>query len=61
LIYSNKFQYGLIGGLDYKLISHVDLRLAEVGYLRRTAVTSGTPAPALNLVSIGAGVVLRLP
>jgi hypothetical protein len=59
--YSNKLQYGFIGGLDYVLVPHVDLRLAEVGYVRMSAVTSGTPAPAVNLVTVGAGIVLRLP
>jgi hypothetical protein len=59
--YSDKLQYGFIGGLDYVLIPHVDLRVAEVGYLRMSAITSGTPAPAINLVSVGAGIVLRLP
>jgi hypothetical protein len=59
--YSSKLQYGFIGGLDYVLVPHVDLRVAEVGYLRMSAITSGTPAPAINLVTVGAGVVLRLP
>jgi hypothetical protein len=59
--YSSKLQYGFIGGVDYTLIPHVDLRVAEVGYLRMSAVTSGTPAPAINLVIVGAGIVLRLP
>ena len=59
--YSDKLQYGFIGGLDYFLIPHVDLRVAEVGYLRMSAITSGTPAPAINLVTVGAGIVLRLP
>jgi hypothetical protein len=59
--YSSKLQYGFIGGLDYLLIPHVDLRVAEVGYLRMTAVTSGSPSPAINLVTLGAGIVLRLP
>jgi hypothetical protein len=47
--------------VDYTLVPHVDIRLVEVGYLRMSAITSGTPAPALNLVSVGAGIVLRLP
>ena len=59
--YNNKLQYGFIGGLDYGLLPLVDLRLAEVGYVRMSAVTSGTPAPAVNLVTVGAGIVLRLP
>jgi hypothetical protein len=59
--YSNKLQYGFVGGVDYTLVPHVDIRLVEVGYLRMSAITSGTPAPALNLVSVGAGIVLRLP
>jgi hypothetical protein len=59
--YSNKLQYGFIGGLDYVLVPHVDLRVAEVGYLRMSAITSGDPSPAINLVTLGAGIVLRLP
>ena len=59
--YSSKLQYGFIAGLDYVLIPHLDLRLAEVGYLRMSAITSGPPAPAINLVTVGAGIVLRLP
>jgi hypothetical protein len=59
--YSDKLQYGFIGGLDYVLIPHVDIRVAEVEYLRMSAVTGGAPSPAINLVTVGAGVVLRLP
>jgi hypothetical protein len=59
--YSDKLQYGFIGGVDYSLIHHVDLRVAEVGYLRMSAVTSGAPSPAVNLVTLGTGIVLRLP
>jgi hypothetical protein len=59
--YNSKLQYGFIGGLDYTLIPHVDLRVAEVGYLRMSGITGGFPAPAVNLVTVGAGIVLRLP
>jgi hypothetical protein len=59
--YSSKLQYGFIGGVDYLLTHHVDLRVAEVEYLRMSAVTGGAPSPAINLVAVGAGVVLRLP
>jgi len=59
--YSTKLQYGFIGGLDYTLIPRVDLRVAEVEYLRMSAISSGSSSPAINLVTVGAGVVLRLP
>jgi opacity protein-like surface antigen len=58
--YDNKLQYGVIGGVDYTLIPHVDLRVAEVEYLRMSGV-SGATAPTVNLVTVGAGIVLRLP
>jgi hypothetical protein len=59
--YSNKLQYGVTAGLDYKLIPLIDLRVAEVEYLRMSGITSGATAPAINLVTVGTGVVLRLP
>jgi hypothetical protein len=60
--YSNKLQYGFIGGLDYTLVPHIDLRLVEVGYLRMSAVSSSSATDsALNLTTIGAGLVVRLP
>jgi len=59
--YSDKLQYGFIGGLDYVLIPHVDVRIAEIGYLRMSGISSGPPASPINLVSAGAGIVLRLP
>ncbi len=59
--YTNKLQYGLLGGVDFTLIPHIDLRLPELGYLRMSAITSGAPSPALNLFTVGAGIVVRLP
>jgi hypothetical protein len=59
--YNDKLQYGFIGGIDYVLIPHVDLRAVEVEYLRMSAVTSGPPSPSINIVTVGAGLVLRLP
>ena len=58
--FSDKLQYGFIGGVDYVLIPHIELRVAEVEYLRMSPVTSGAPAAAINLVTVGAGLVVRL-
>ncbi|HEX3569645.1 MAG TPA: hypothetical protein VHU44_02365 [Acidobacteriaceae bacterium] len=59
--YSNKFQYGVIGGLEYTVLPRIDLRLPEIGYLKMSAVSSIPNAPAVDLVSLGFGVVVRLP
>lgn len=59
--YSNKFQYGVIGGLEYTVLPRIDLRLPEIGYLKMSAVSSVPNAPAVELVSLGFGVVVRLP
>jgi hypothetical protein len=58
--YSNKLQYGIIGGLDFTVLPHVDLRIPEVGYLRESGISSGAPAKNVDLVSLGFGLVVRL-
>lgn len=60
-IYSNKFEYQVLGGLDYTLLPHIDWRVAEVGYGRISGISSGASAPAVNLFTIGTGIVVRLP
>jgi hypothetical protein len=60
-IYSNKFEYQVLGGLDYAFFSHLDWRVAEVGYGRITGISSGASASPVNLFTVGTGIVLRLP
>jgi hypothetical protein len=59
--YDNKFQYGLAGGLDWHLISRIDLRVAEVEYLRMSSSSSQNTSVGINLVTLGAGIAFRLP
>jgi len=58
--YNNKLQYGVIGGLDYTVLPHLDLRIPELGYLRESGVSGGANAPKVNLFSLGFGLVIRL-
>ena len=58
-IYSNKFQYQVLAGVDYTLIPHLDLRLAELGYGRMTGVSDGITNPDSTLFSISSGLVVR--
>ena len=59
--YSNKFTYEVLGGLDTSLLPHLDLRVLEIGYGQQNP-TDGSPSnhPATKLVTVGAGLVLRL-
>lgn len=59
--YTTKFQYAVFGGADVTILPHVDLRLIEVGYGRMTGISGGSAAPATSLVTIGSGIVIRLP
>jgi len=59
--YSNKLQYGVIGGLETTVLPRVDLRLPEISYLRMSAISSTPNAPKVNLFGIGIGLVVRLP
>ena len=52
-----KVQYGVIGGLNYTVFPHIDLRLPDIEYLH---MSSGSQNPTLNLLSLGIGVVVRL-
>jgi hypothetical protein len=60
--YSNKFQYQVLGGMDYTIIPHIDLRLVEAGFGRMSGIGSGPgPAPASTLFVVSSGLVLRFP
>ena len=59
--YSNKLQYGVIGGADYTVLPHIDLRIPEIRYTRMSAVSGYPNPPKINVVGIGFGLVLRLP
>ena len=58
--YSTKFQYEVLAGLDYTLLPHFDVRLAEIGYGRMSGISSTANAPNATLFTISAGVVLRI-
>lgn len=60
-IYSNKFEYQVLGGLDYTFFTHVDWRVAEFGYGRITGISTGASASPVNLFTVATGIVLRLP
>lgn len=58
-IYSNKFQYQILGGIDTTLIPHLDFRAVEFGYARMSGISSGSPAPVATVLTISTGFVLR--
>ncbi len=60
-VYSNKFQYWIIGGVDHAIFPRIDWRIAEIGYGHMTGVSSSPPAAGVNLFTLGTGVVVRLP
>jgi hypothetical protein len=57
--FGTKFAYQILGGLDWTILPHLDLRLAEVGYGRVSPVSSGSSASS-SVTSLSSGVVLRL-
>jgi hypothetical protein len=59
VLYNNKFQYQVVGGIDYTLVPHLDWRVAELGYGRSAGISSGGPTPGVNLFTISTGVVFR--
>jgi hypothetical protein len=59
--YSNKFQYLVLGGVDYTIFPHLDWRVAELGYGRMSGISSSGSAPTVNLFTIGSGLVVRFP
>lgn len=56
--YSNKFEYEVLGGLDFTVFPHVDLRLPEVGWGHIPPLQSG--GPDSTLLGVSAGLVIRL-
>ena len=58
--YTSKFVYEVLGGLDFTVLPHLDVRLPEIGYARMSAVSGGSNAPDSKLLELSAGVVLRL-
>lgn len=60
-VYTNKFEYQVLGGLDFTFLPHLDWRVAEVGYGRISGISTGSAAPPVNLLTIGTGIVLRIP
>lgn len=61
IVYNNKFQSWIIGGVDYTILPHIDWRVAEAGYGHMTGISSGPPVAGVNMFSIGTGIVVRLP
>jgi hypothetical protein len=60
-IYSNKFQYQVIGGLDFTLIPHLEFRVAEMSYGRMSGISGSSSAPVSTLFTISTGLVVRFP
>ncbi len=63
----NRFGFGFLGGVDYKLSKHIDFRVIEVGYgnLQTISTQSHTNVPPLPpssmLINFSSGIVFRLP
>jgi hypothetical protein len=57
--FTNSFLYQIAGGVDTRLLPHVDLRVIDVGYTRLTAVSSLSNLPASAVITLGSGIVLR--
>jgi hypothetical protein len=64
-VHISKLDYAFFGGVDYRLASHVEWRVAEIGYgslataSTSTIAASGPSIPASKLVSFSAGLVFR--
>ncbi|HEV2646045.1 MAG TPA: hypothetical protein VGU46_06745 [Acidobacteriaceae bacterium] len=65
-IHVSKLDYGVFGGVDYRLARHVDFRALEIGYGSLTTVSTanvgagGTVAiPAATVLSFSSGLVFR--
>jgi hypothetical protein len=61
----SNFQWGVFGGVDYTLASHVDIRVVEVGYGRVATVNSGDfngplVQPNSRLLTVSTGLVFRI-
>jgi len=58
--YTNKFEYEVLGGLDFTVFPHVDLRLPEVGWGQMSPASGGPNAPASKILGLSAELVIRL-
>jgi hypothetical protein len=58
--FGTKFAYQVLGGVDWTILPHLDLRLAEIGYGRVSPVSSGVNPQSSSITSISSGIVLRL-
>jgi hypothetical protein len=57
--YSQRFLYEILGGVDFTIFPHLDLRLAEIGYDRMSGLREGTVEPTDTLFTAATGVVFR--
>ncbi|WP_158794186.1 outer membrane beta-barrel protein [Granulicella sp. L60] len=62
----NRFEYDILGGVDYTLAKHVDFRMVELGYGSVSTVNSGdfggtNSLPASHLFTVSTGLVFRIP
>ena len=60
LQYHSKFMYEILGGVDYTLVPHVDLRVIEIGVGRQTGASGAVGNPAVITVEVSTGLVIRL-
>jgi hypothetical protein len=65
-IHIGKLDYGVFGGVDYRLGRHVDFRAIEIGYGSLTTASTATVGaggtvaiPAATLISFSSGLVFR--
>lgn len=61
-----KFEYGVLGGMDYATHHHIDFRLVEIGFSGLRTASSQTignsaTIPAATMLSISSGFVFRFP
>lgn len=59
--YTDKFQYDVIGGVDYTIFPRIDFLVAEVAYGRMSGVGGGPDTPSSSIITVGSGIVFRLP
>ena len=64
-IHISKLEYGIFGGIDKPIASHVDWRIIEVGYGSTGTVSSATfggqtPIDSAKLLNFSAGLVFRI-
>jgi hypothetical protein len=64
-LHISRGQWGVYGGVDYKLSRHVDVRAVEVGYGTVSTISSDTVGgsssiPVAHLLNVTAGLVFRI-